>query len=158
MNKFEAQTLWDAIEAYASSSCELGAEGNSGEFHDDDDEKRLIENLHGRRTTMVHIFFGLTGFRPVLAWSGEPICARHYRERQRAKWELTGIRRCIMEWRSSVILVGEEIVTCSVCGDDLNELLHPQMLLDREDEREKRVLEKEKCQNQIGTRDRLARG
>jgi hypothetical protein len=70
MNKFEAQTLWDAIEAYASNSYELGQEDHSGEFGDDEKRWAIVVELHERRKVLLHTFFDLTGFSPVLAWSG----------------------------------------------------------------------------------------
>jgi len=57
--------FWGAIENHSDKSNELGGEGNSGEFHDAKEEKRLIRELKEAEERLVSVFAEYTGWKPV---------------------------------------------------------------------------------------------
>jgi hypothetical protein len=62
---FDAMDLWHDILAFAKTQYKLGAEGNSGEFHDERAEKELIDEEKVARETLQETFRKMTGWFPV---------------------------------------------------------------------------------------------
>lgn len=56
--------LWNSIIEFANASMELGGQGNSGEFHDDKEEKSLSEILNNKEQTLINNFSKFTGYTP----------------------------------------------------------------------------------------------
>lgn len=57
--------LWNSIFKTIQCSFIFGAEGNSGEFHNKEEENELIEELIKCYEQLTQEFFKLTGFLPV---------------------------------------------------------------------------------------------
>lgn len=62
----KAQHLWDAICEYADARYATGNEGNSGEFHDDKEFRRLARVEQTAENSLVDAFIAATGWEPVL--------------------------------------------------------------------------------------------
>lgn len=58
--------LWHSIVDYADKSNECGAEGNSGEFSDEREQKRLEKELGEVQAKLIANFKDFTGFEPEL--------------------------------------------------------------------------------------------
>lgn len=65
MTRERAEILWNSIIAYADISQSLGDEGNSGEFSNDDEEAKLIEEFLKLEQELVHNFNKATGYFPI---------------------------------------------------------------------------------------------
>jgi len=57
--------LWEAIRNYGLAQYDMGGEGNSGEFHDDREEQRLMKNLEIEEKNLIEKFSEVTGYLPV---------------------------------------------------------------------------------------------
>lgn len=65
LNKEDALLLWNSVLYFADGIGELYAEGNSGEFHDDEEEKRLFAEMEQSLTNLMGEFERTTGWMPV---------------------------------------------------------------------------------------------
>ncbi len=59
------RNLWASIINYADAANELGAEGNSGEFHNSEEEKRLVKEWENSLDKLIIEFSKNTGYVPV---------------------------------------------------------------------------------------------
>jgi hypothetical protein len=74
----EIKELWDSIINYADLSMDLGAEGNSGEFHDPKEEKAIIKERQEKENELTYKFGRMTGYEPFFVKNKEyPIYIRH---------------------------------------------------------------------------------
>ncbi len=56
--------FWGAIDAYSEARYDQGSEGNSGEFHDDEEAERLKKAFVMCETALFDVFATNTGYRP----------------------------------------------------------------------------------------------
>jgi hypothetical protein len=62
----QALLLWDAMMDYADDSFEVGAHGNSGEFHDPREYNKCARKRNSSLEKLKALFASATGFVPVL--------------------------------------------------------------------------------------------
>ena len=67
----EYSQLWDGIIAYSDALAELAAEGNSGEFHEEAEAKKLEKVMLAARTELCDAFAEATEWMPHLDESTE---------------------------------------------------------------------------------------
>lgn len=65
MTKQDATNLWNSIIGYGACQEFLGSEGNSGEFHDAKEFKKLERELEDATTVLREKFSEVTGWLPV---------------------------------------------------------------------------------------------
>jgi len=63
MNRNDAIQLWSVIHNYAKATAELEGEGNSGEFHDAKEAKKLAETLANAESCLTSKFLEITGYK-----------------------------------------------------------------------------------------------
>jgi hypothetical protein len=64
MDKAQAIKLWDSIDALIDAKVELAGEGNSGEFHNDEEEEKLVAEADNAFEALIETFYQATGFYP----------------------------------------------------------------------------------------------
>lgn len=62
--KAELEKLWSTIMAFVIAAQELGAEGNSGEFHDPNNYRKIRKELKEAECALLQEFVALTGWLP----------------------------------------------------------------------------------------------
>lgn len=70
MTKEKAGALWGAIIEYGEAEYEIGGEGNSGEFHDRAEQKKLERLYKEKMQALCRIFSETTRWTPVQGPSG----------------------------------------------------------------------------------------
>lgn len=71
MTKQAAVELWKQILAFKTASEEVGGEGNSGEFYDEQEEKRVIEEFEKAFFNIREAFIAATGYIPIIRANGK---------------------------------------------------------------------------------------
>lgn len=64
--------LWHSIMNHSEASAELAGEGNSGEFHDENEEKKLKKQRDDAEVALIDKFAAVTGYRPVFVKNPHP--------------------------------------------------------------------------------------
>jgi hypothetical protein len=71
MQRKDAENLWNAIIDFAGATGEMCGEGNSGEFHDENDARAIQRELNTAEFILISIFSNNTGWLPTF-FEGTP--------------------------------------------------------------------------------------